>query len=216
MRIAEALGWLDSHQNLEGHRANRMRSGGALPVAGQTDGLSLAAMTELMTALGDPHLAFRSIHVTGTNGKGSVTRFADAILRNLGLSVARYTSPHLERLNERIVWDGREITDDELAAVLTLLSQIAPTLEQPLSYFELLTAAAFVWFAEVGAEVAVVEVGSARALRRHQRDRRRRRRHHEYRKGPHRWRRWLARTCGLGEGWNHHAPIARDPRRAHG
>ncbi len=159
MHLAEALRWLDSHQNLEGFRATRHLGGPPLPVAGASDGLSLDSMTELMESLGDPHRAFRSIHVTGTNGKGSVVRFVDAILRQLGLSVARYTSPHLERINERLVWDGRPITDSELAAVITLLADIEPQLSAPASYFELLTAAAYAWFAEVGAEVAAVEVG---------------------------------------------------------
>ncbi|NNF55169.1 MAG: bifunctional folylpolyglutamate synthase/dihydrofolate synthase [Acidimicrobiales bacterium] len=161
MKIAEALRWLDSHQNLEGQRAKRHGSPApsSLPVAGQTETLSLAAMEELMVAVGDPHLSFRSIHITGTNGKGSVARMSDAILRDLGLSVGRYTSPHLERLNERFVWDDREISDDELAEILTLLAPIVATIKKTPSYFELLTAVAFVWFANMGAEVAVVEVG---------------------------------------------------------
>ncbi len=159
MNITQALSWLNSFQNLEGHRATRHKGGAALPVAGKTDELSLDPMLELMAALGDPHLSFRTIHLTGTNGKGSTAKFADAILRELGLSVARYSSPHLERVNERIVWDDREITDEELAAVLTLLSQVTPTLTSQPSYFELLTAAAFAWFAEQGAEVAAIEVG---------------------------------------------------------
>ncbi len=164
MNISEAIAWLDSQQNLEGHRATRHHEGESararpLPVAGQTAELSLEPMRELMTALGDPHRAFRSIHITGTNGKGSTATFVDAILRELGLSVGRYSSPHLERLNERFVWDGRTITDDDLAAVLTLIAQLTPTLSTTPSYFEILTAAAFSWFAEVGCEVAVIEVG---------------------------------------------------------
>lgn len=160
MNITQGLEWLDSFQNLEGQRATRHTGGGAsLPVAGKTDALSLDPMIELMTALGDPHLSFRTIHLTGTNGKGSTAKFADAILRELGLSVARYSSPHLERVNERLVWDDREITNDEFAAVLTLLSEVTPTLTNQPSYFELLTAAAFAWFAEQGAEVALIEVG---------------------------------------------------------
>ncbi len=167
MKIDEALKWLSSHLNLEGERATRhhgteageRKASRALPNAGDNSDLSLDAMVELMGALGDPHRAFRSIHLTGTNGKGSTAKFADAILRQLGLSVARYSSPHLERINERFVWDDRFITDEELAAVLTLLSQIVPTLTNKPSYFELVTAAAYAWFAEMGTEVALVEVG---------------------------------------------------------
>ena len=161
MKIAEALRWLDSHQNLEGQRAKRHGAATptALPVAGQTETLSLAAIEELLAAVGDPHRSFRSIHITGTNGKGSVARMSDAILRDLGLSVGRYTSPHLERLNERFVWDDKEISNDELAEILTFLAPIVATMKATPSYFELLTAVAFVWFANNGAEVAVVEVG---------------------------------------------------------
>jgi dihydrofolate synthase/folylpolyglutamate synthase len=164
VNITGALSWLNGRQNLEGHRATRHHGGERtssprLPVAGQTAELSLEPMRELMSALGDPHLAFRSIHLTGTNGKGSSGRFIDAILRELGLSVGRYSSPHLERLNERLVWDGRMVSDDDLASVLSLLAQVVPNLESRPSYFEILTAAAFGWFAEVGCEVAVIEVG---------------------------------------------------------
>lgn len=161
MKIAEALRWLDSQQNLEGQRAKRHdpATPSTLPVAGQTETLSLAAIEELLAAVGDPHRSFRSIHITGTNGKGSVARMSDAILRDLGLSVGRYTSPHLERLNERFVWDDVEISNDELAEILTFLAPIVATMKATPSYFELLTAVAFVWFANNGAEVAVVEVG---------------------------------------------------------
>ena len=164
MNISEALRWLEAQQNLEGHRATRHSSGQAapspaLPVAGQTEALSLEPMRKLMAALGEPQRAFRSIHITGTNGKGSCGRFIDAILRELGLSVGRYSSPHLERLNERLAWDGRTIGDEELAAVLTLVAEIVPTLDCSPSYFEILTAAAFAWFADMGCEVAVIEVG---------------------------------------------------------
>ena len=163
MNIDAALKWLASFQNLEGQRATRHhgdnQASPSMPVAGQDGGLSLDAMLDLMQALGDPHRAFRSIHLTGTNGKGSTAKFADAILRKLDLSVARYSSPHLERINERFVWDDRMITDEELAAILTLLSQVVPTLATTPSYFELVTAAAYAWFAEMGTEVALVEVG---------------------------------------------------------
>lgn len=116
-------------------------------------------MTELLGALGDPQHSYRVIHITGTNGKGSTARFASAILATTGLSVATYTSPNLVKINERIVWDGQMIPDLDLARVLTLLSELEPLLETKPSRFEWLTAAAFAWFAELGVDVAVIEVG---------------------------------------------------------
>ena len=130
-----------------------------MPEAGATEGLSLEPMVELLDAVGNPHKAFRSIHVTGTNGKGSTSRMAAAVLSATGLSVGLYTSPDLHRINERLSWGGAPIGDDEFASVLSLLASVEPLLSHKPSRFEFLTAAAFVWFAEVGAEVAVVEVG---------------------------------------------------------
>lgn len=158
MELAAALGWLESYVNLEG---NKKPSGSSrsLPTAGQTEGLGIDAMLELLGAIGDPQKSFRSVHLTGTNGKGSTNAYVTALLRASGLSVGSYTSPNLERINERIAYDGSPIPDVDLAQVLTLLSEVVPLLTHTPSRFELLTAAAFAWFAELGVEVAVVEVG---------------------------------------------------------
>ena len=152
-----ALAYLDSHTNLEGNRSGRFTP--AMPTAGQVDGLSLEPMQELLGALGDPHHAFRSIHLTGTNGKGSTARMVAAILRATELSVGLYTSPNMDKVNERISWDGTDIPDDEFARVMGLLQSVESLVDHTPSRFELLTAAAFVWFAEQGVDVAVVEVG---------------------------------------------------------
>ena len=158
-----ALAYLDEHTNLEGGRASRFTEGAArapaMPTAGQVDGLSLEPMRELVDALGRPHEAFRSIHLTGTNGKGSSARIMAAALGELGLSVGLYTSPNLSRINERIVWDGTDITDADFARIVGLLADVEPLLHHTPSRFELLTAAAFVHFAEQAVDVAVVEVG---------------------------------------------------------
>ncbi len=165
MEYRNALAFLDQHTNLEGNRADRFTIGNpapnapTLPTAGQIDGLSLEPMRAMMAALGDPHRAYRTIQVTGTNGKGSTARFAAATLRAMDLSVGLYTSPNLERVNERLNWDGRDITDEEFGAVMGLLAAVEPLIGHTPSRFELLTAAAFVWFAEQGVDVAVVEVG---------------------------------------------------------
>ncbi|MEM7276137.1 MAG: folylpolyglutamate synthase/dihydrofolate synthase family protein [Actinomycetota bacterium] len=163
MNYQSALAFLDEHTNLEGGRADRFTGSPAptpvMPTAGQVDGLSLGPMRELMAALGDPHTAFRTIHLTGTNGKGSTGRMIASILQRMDLSVGLYTSPNLARVNERIRWDGRDIPDEDFARVMELLASVEPLVDHTPSRFELLTAAAFVWFAEQGAEVAVVEVG---------------------------------------------------------
>lgn len=162
MDITTALDWLESHTNLEGTAnvaGERAKVAPAMPTAGATDDLSLAPMAELLGLLGDPHRAYRTIHVTGTNGKGSTAHYAARLLAMTELSVGLYTSPNLERINERIVWDGEWIADDDLARIITLIRDVLPLMELRPSRFELLTAAAFVHFAEVGAEVAVIEVG---------------------------------------------------------
>jgi dihydrofolate synthase/folylpolyglutamate synthase len=146
MDLPAALRYLDSHVNLEA-------------TAGRVEGLSLERMRALVSVLGDPHLAYPSIHVTGTNGKGSSTRMITELLREAGLAVGTYTSPHLEAINERIAYDGEAIADDELAGVITDLAALEPMLDVTPSYFELMTAGAFRWFADRGVDVAVVEVG---------------------------------------------------------
>jgi len=151
MDLAAALAWLDEHVN---HEATA-----APPRAGSVGGLSLDRMRALVDVLDEPQRQYPVVHVTGTNGKGSTARMTAALLAETGLSVGVYSSPHLQRVNERISRNGDAIADDELAAVLTDLAGLAPLTGLRPSWFELLTAAAFRWFAEVAVDVAVVEVG---------------------------------------------------------
>jgi dihydrofolate synthase/folylpolyglutamate synthase len=116
-------------------------------------------MRALCDVLGDPQHAYPVIHVTGTNGKGSVTRMIAALLKERGLSVGAYTSPHLERINERLVWDGESISDDELGEEIGAVAAVEELSGVRPSYFEILTAAAFRWFADLAVDVAVIEVG---------------------------------------------------------
>ncbi len=116
-------------------------------------------MRELCRVLGDPQHAQPTVHVTGTNGKGSVARMVTRLIGAHDLPVGTYLSPHLERINERISRNGEPIGDDQLATVLSDLASIEPLLEHRPSYFELLTAAAFRWFADEAVAAAVVEVG---------------------------------------------------------
>ncbi len=150
MNYADALRYLDRHRNIEASE----------PLGSGAPGdLGLGPISELLAAVGDPQASYPVIHVTGTNGKGSVTRFVADILGGLELAVGRYSSPHLHRINERISYDGVAISDDEFARVLTLLAEVEPLISTTPTWFELVTAAAFVWFADQGIDVAVIEVG---------------------------------------------------------
>lgn len=151
MGIVDSLSWLDSHLDHE--------SSSVGIAAGAVEGLGLTTMRELVGLLGDPQLDVPTIHVTGTNGKGSVTALIGGLLQAHGLSVGSYTSPHLERINERLRWDGEPIDDQTLSEVLDGLRAIEPLMTVRPSWFELVTAAALRWFAEAPVDVAVVEVG---------------------------------------------------------
>ncbi|HEY9559022.1 MAG TPA: Mur ligase family protein [Acidimicrobiales bacterium] len=116
-------------------------------------------MRELCDVLGDPQHDQPTIHVTGTNGKGSVARMVTALVTAHDLPVGTYLSPHLERINERVSRSFEPIGDAALAAVLSDIAGVEQMLEHRPSYFELLTAAAFRWFSDEAVAAAVVEVG---------------------------------------------------------
>jgi dihydrofolate synthase/folylpolyglutamate synthase len=153
MNLPEAMEWLAAHMNLE--------TGIGIPAG--TDrrkhSPTLARIQALTDLLGSPQQAFPAVHLTGTNGKTSVTRMAAALLDAMGLSTGSYTSPNLVRVQERMAWRGEPIDDESLAAVLSRVAAVEEFLPERVSYFEILTAAAFDWFAEVAVDVAVVEVG---------------------------------------------------------
>ena len=170
MDYDDALAELDRHTNLEK----------AAAIAGRVEGLSLDTMRALCHALGDPQEAFPAVHLTGTNGKGSVGEMVTLLLEEHGLSVGTYASPHLQRVNERLRWTGDrllnvdrdgevvaalrpdpggDIADDELARLIALVVDAEVVAGVRASYFELLTAAALTWFAELPVDAAVVEVG---------------------------------------------------------
>ncbi|MDQ1437423.1 MAG: dihydrofolate synthase / folylpolyglutamate synthase [Acidimicrobiaceae bacterium] len=145
--FGEAAAYLDSHVNLEAVSARRVQA----PTLDR-----IRRLTELMA---DPQHQYPVVHVTGTNGKTSTAAIATSLLQAKGLSVGTYTSPHLERVNERLSWNGEPISDGALAEVLEQLAHIEPLLDERPTVFELLTAAAFRWFADVAVDVAVIEVG---------------------------------------------------------
>jgi dihydrofolate synthase/folylpolyglutamate synthase len=122
-------------------------------------------ISTIVASLGHPERAFRSVHIAGTNGKGSVTAMVDAALRAAGHRSARYTSPHLVDLSERFVIDGRPIDPPSLsAAIVTVRDAIdrlraAGALEVQPTFFEVTTAIAFELFRRASVEMAVLEVG---------------------------------------------------------
>jgi dihydrofolate synthase / folylpolyglutamate synthase len=126
---------------------------------------SLDEIRTLLGVLGNPHLSFPSILIAGTNGKGSTAATLASILEASGLRTGLYTSPHLERPNERIRVDCMEIDDATFARLYFRVQDTAQklVLEERLpqlpSYFELLTALGFLYFAETNVQVAVLEVG---------------------------------------------------------
>ncbi len=146
MNYDDALRYLEKHINLEAK-------------AGRWEGLSLDHIRSMMHVLGDPHLAFPVIHVTGTNGKGSTTLLITELLKACGLHVGTFTSPHLERINERIRVDGVPLDDAMFAHAIATVATLEPLVDGTLSHFEVLTAAALAHFADVAVDVAVIEVG---------------------------------------------------------
>ena len=117
--------------------------------------------------LGDPQRSYRVIHVTGTNGKTSTTRFIERILREHGLRTGRFTSPHLVRLNERMALDGEPVSDEQLISVYSDIEPILEFVDQelsesgenPLTFFEALAVLGFAVFADAPVDVLVLEVG---------------------------------------------------------
>jgi dihydrofolate synthase/folylpolyglutamate synthase len=123
----------------------------------------LVRMMLLLDLLGSPQLAYPSVHLTGTNGKTSTARMVDALLRAAGLRPGRYTSPHLQSLTERVTIDGVALSEerfgevfDEIAPYVQLVDERS---ENPMTFFEVLTALAFAAFADAPVDAAVLEVG---------------------------------------------------------
>lgn len=151
MGPAEVRAWLDAHVNLE--------TGVGAPAVGRRGAPTLGRIRALTGLLGSPQSAYPSIHVTGTNGKTSVVRITAALLAAAGLNVGAFTSPHLERVEERLARNGEPIPPDDLDDLLGRVRIAEAGMAEPPSYFEIVTAAALEWFADLGVDVAVVEVG---------------------------------------------------------
>ena len=144
-------GWLEAHVNRE--------LGVGAPPRGWRDPPSRAVMDALLDELGRPQRRYRRVIVAGTNGKTTVTRAASALLHAMELRVGTYTSPHLHRLNERIAVDGAPVRDEVLARAFSRIAAAEAALSLELSWFEIMTAAAMMWFAWEEVDLAVIEVG---------------------------------------------------------
>lgn len=137
----------------------------AAPTQAAAAKFNLENITTLLERMGRPDRASPTVHIAGTNGKGSTAAFVESILRNAGFRTWLNTSPHLERVNERIRIDGVEISDEGFADIFTRVHELIEELladgrlrTHP-SYFECVTAIAFEAFARARVDFAVIEVG---------------------------------------------------------
>ena len=145
--VEDAVAWLDSHVDFESAMPRRR----SLP--------TLDRMQALTALLGEPQDSIPSIHITGTNGKGSTSAMATSLLMAKGLTVGTYTSPNLHAVAERLAENGEPIDDQSLTDVLGELALLEALLPEKPTRFELLTAAALSWFSTEAVDAMVVEVG---------------------------------------------------------
>ena len=145
MRYEEALAYLDEHASYE--------------KTGRVDSPSTEKIERLLSVLGDPHLDYRVVHVTGTNGKGSTTQIITRLLMAHGLKVGTFSSPHLEDVRERVQVDSEPVPQEDFAAAVAAVADAEVISGVRPSYFEIMTAAAFRHFSDVAVDVAVIEVG---------------------------------------------------------
>lgn len=145
MNYSEALEYLDAHATYE--------------KTGRIESPSLDTITRLCAVMGDPQHCAPVVHITGTNGKGSTAQMVTRLLMASGLRVGTYTSPHLERVNERLAIDAIPISDDALAEQIAAIGDLEVIAGVRPGYFDICTAAAFRWFADEAVDAMVIEVG---------------------------------------------------------
>jgi dihydrofolate synthase / folylpolyglutamate synthase len=153
MNYNQALDYIYGHTNYE-----------AVPRPHAEDNYDLRRLYEILQRLGNPHNQARSLHIAGTNGKGSTSAMLASVLTEAGYNTGLYTSPHLITTRERIMVNEKMITEDELASIMTHLQPEIESVNQKATYgrltvFEILTVMSFVYFAEKKCEMQVMEVG---------------------------------------------------------
>lgn len=119
----------------------------------------LSRVSALLGKLGDPQKKLKFIHIAGTNGKGSCAAMTASVMKAAGYRTGLFTSPYLARFNERMQINGHEIEDGELAALVAELKPIAEAMDEHPTEFELITAAAMLWFSRRRCDIVVLEVG---------------------------------------------------------
>ncbi len=119
----------------------------------------LSRISELLERLGNPEKGLKCVHVAGTNGKGSFCAMLTSVLMKAGYSVGTYTSPYIETFTERIMLNGENIPEDELAEITTYIRPFAESMEDVPTWFELITAICFEYFKRKNVDVVVLEVG---------------------------------------------------------
>lgn len=145
-----AVNYLDSLTNYER----------ALRTPYDTANFGVARTSRLLAALGNPQRNYRSVHIAGTKGKGSTAAMVAELLRGCGHKVGLYTSPHLLNIRERIAVDSQKISELSFAKVVSTVVDVTSKARVPKpTYFEILTVAAFQFFAEEEIDIAVIETG---------------------------------------------------------
>lgn len=119
----------------------------------------LGRISELCDKLGDPQKKLKFIHVAGTNGKGSFCAMLDSVLRAAGYKTGLFTSPYIRFFNERICFDGKPITNEELAEITSLVRPIADSMEEKPTEFELITAIGLEYFRRKNCDIVILETG---------------------------------------------------------
>ena len=117
----------------------------------------LERISRLLFLLNNPHENYQTIHIAGTNGKGSVSAMLESICRAAGLKTGLYTSPHLSSYLERIRIDGKNVSEDKFADAVEMIKNIS--IDDPPTHFEILTAAAFKIFSDEKIDVGIIETG---------------------------------------------------------
>jgi len=145
MTYQQALAYLDHHASYD--------------KTGRIDSPSTATISRLCELLGEPQHCAPVIHITGTNGKGSTAQMITRLLMVSGLRVGTYTSPHLERVNERFTIDCEVISDESFGEQISAIADLEVLAGMRPGYFDICTAAAFRWFADEAVDVMVIEVG---------------------------------------------------------